>query len=121
MTGIKPPAIPGYRPFLSKLIAVGLLATLPGLLSLAGPARAESITGKVTRDGTNGIAGVRVNAYRVDYNLSSPSASALTDAGGNFTPIEALTVRAAALDADGELWLAAENEGQLGLWVEGSD
>lgn len=53
--------------------------------------------------------------------LVTPDQIGFFDAGGNFTPIEALTVRAAALDADGELWLAAENEGQLGLWVEGSD
>jgi ligand-binding sensor domain-containing protein len=52
--------------------------------------------------------------------LVTPDQVGFFDAGGNFTPIQALTVRAATLDADGNLWLAAENEGQLGLWVKRS-
>lgn len=53
--------------------------------------------------------------------LVTPDRVGYIDAGGNFTPIEALAVRAAALDAEGRLWLAAENEDQLGLWVKGTD
>ena len=49
--------------------------------------------------------------------LLTPDRIGPLDADGNFTPIEALTVRAATLDADGNLWLAAEHEGQLGLWA----
>ncbi|GAP16155.1 hypothetical protein LARV_03951, partial [Longilinea arvoryzae] len=37
---------------------------------------------------------------------------------GSFTPLEGLSVIAAAFDSGGRLWLAAESEGQLGLWVD---
>lgn len=49
--------------------------------------------------------------------LLTPDQVGSLDAGRNFTPIESLTVKAFALDAEGRLWLAAENSGQLGLWV----
>lgn len=50
--------------------------------------------------------------------LLTPDQIGSFDSGGSFTPIQALSVRAAALDADGNLWLAAEHAGQLGLWAE---
>ena len=49
--------------------------------------------------------------------LLTPDQVGSLDAGRNFTPIESLNVKAFALDAEGRLWLAAENAGLLGLWV----
>lgn len=50
--------------------------------------------------------------------LVTPDQIGSLDAARNFTPIETLALLAAAQDADGRLWLVAENAGQLGLWKD---
>lgn len=50
--------------------------------------------------------------------LVTPDRVGPLDADGIFTPLQGLTVLAATRDSDGRLWLAAQSDGQVGLWKD---